>query len=325
MPKKNIPGLGVTHFTNPAELQAAIDNYFSPLDTGLKNLFQGTLWFVQLTCDVVKDKNYTGNPIFLPTHSVQNSDDDIHAMIRYAQLAAAPIQRYTSLYGQTSIAIRPDPVKLEVTVHGDALQRWNGDAYDFTGTYGEVELESWVNQVRNDYQIPNNDCVVIANPCGYNIVEPPNTWCVAVSNSNAPGGPLGYHGAIQNGPVACPFIWINTFGTNLEIADPHGAFAPGLSHEMAEMAVDPLETPPKVEVCDPCTHAHYAAYFDGRSKYLQTLPRLDTPSQVDLDYKFYIAAIAHPGFRGVAYGDPSNLELPPQYQDYFCNFPPPPR
>jgi len=70
----------------------------------------------------------------------------------------------------------------------------------------------------------------------------------------------GYHG---NANV--PYCFVNLFGTNLTIDDANNDYAMALSHEIAEMTVDPLANLVNPEVCDPCgpnCQTVFIDYFD---------------------------------------------------------------
>ncbi|HEX9394004.1 MAG TPA: hypothetical protein VF923_05085, partial [Gemmatimonadales bacterium] len=93
----------------------------------------------------------------------------------------------------------------------------------------------------------------------------------------------------------------------------------GVSHEMAEMTVDPQADHSNPEVCDPCDincdFRPYRCYFDALDKYLAT--SVTFPALIAYDY--YICALATPASVGqcpapsgaCSYAPPIIPPLPP--------------
>jgi hypothetical protein len=185
-------------------------------------LFHGTLVFAQV--------------IFVranqPDFSVSLADTQ--TAVSYATLAVAPIQRYASQYGPSSVMVSPTVIPFRANLTGNS--------------FIQTELEGWVEQIaqtaRNNHVI--NPCVVILHDRSL-----PNTP-VFTNNPNA------FHSNTTDGT---PYCYCLVFGQNLSVADNNHNFpnrpndkvyAHILSHEIAEMVVDPLGSSHNPEVCDAC-------------------------------------------------------------------------
>jgi hypothetical protein len=249
-------------------------------------LFSGTLHFMQLQFTLQSQ----GNLI------VSLSDTDMATIVNYAQRAAPVISQYASLYGPNTISV--DATFYSFIVPSRTVAQGN--------SYTDQELQNWINQLAQTQGWPSNDAIFAIHP-------------VSVINTLAPQGPTtatyGYHSAAN-----LPYCFAYAYGQNLTIADgtnigspEGGSFALGVSHEIAEMVVDPVAPFQNTEVCDPCSNCQPAGafrhYFDNGRTYLastQTFP-------VAFLYDFYINGIAQPGTK------PCPMAAP----GYACNYPPP--
>lgn len=235
-----------------------------PKDQAVGPLFNGILYFVQ-----IKFKRPSGDAITL-------KDGDIKTSIDYATLAANPIALYAKFYGKNIGSI---PV---IKVHNTML------SYEVPFThnrYTDNDLEVWVDQIvshNKDIIDSSRDiCIVIMN----DISGP-------VQNSDAdPNQVGGYH---FNTSANTPYCFCNVYGTDITIDDPRAVYAGVLSHEIAEMTVDPvpkrIENPECCDACAPNCNGNYFTYFDNNNNYLGGL-RTNNPTSFGQKYKYYINSI----------------------------------
>src|ERR1019366_3960944 len=204
-------------------------------------LFKGTLVFVQL---IFQEPNQ-------PPASVSLAD--VQTAVSYAALAAQPIQRYAWQYGQNSVEVWPNVIPLNASVSGTA--------------FNTAQFEGWVEQAAN---IVRNEKV--ENPC-----------IVILHNRDLPNTPQftgnrnSFHSITGNGT---PYCYCLCFGENLNVADNNHTingvatekvYAHLLSHEVAEMVVDPLGNDSNPEVCDGCAgncNQNLFSLFDANGVFL---------------------------------------------------------
>ena len=116
----------------------------------------------------------------------------------------------------------------------------------------------------------------------------------------------GYHGL-----ASVPYCFVNAMGSGFTISDPQNLYALALSHEIAEMVVDPRANLANPEVCDPCgpnCQTAWIDYFDAQGAYLGTSQR----SPPSFAYGFFINGIVRPD-EATACPAPGAA----------CNYPPP--
>ncbi|HKV90460.1 MAG TPA: hypothetical protein VJQ43_04585 [Thermoplasmata archaeon] len=190
---------------------------------------------------------------------------DLAVAIRFLTGAAAPISRYASQYGANSLAVAPTPIELLVSVPN--------------GIYNDSTLQGWVNGLVASQRLPaGTSALVVLNPQG-----PLN------SDADPSRGVLGYHGKAN-----VPYAFVNVTGTGLAIDDPADVYALALSHEIAEMTVDPTADLANPEVCDPCgpnCQTVIRAYFDASGTYVDAT----TDFPPSFPYAFYLNSIVRPG------------------------------
>jgi hypothetical protein len=224
-------------------------------DIGLSGdpLFHGTLYFARIEFTIQDHGNA----------QMAVSTADLTTAIEYASYAASPISAYANQYGPNSIGVDPTIIPLSVTLPSTS--------------YNDAKLQGWVNAIATANGLGSNACVVVLNP----------TTLTNTSGDRAVG--IGGYHSLAN----VPYIFVNLFGENLTVADQAFAYAQILSHEMAEMIVDPLVDGKNPEVCDGCgpnCQSVYLDYFTDAGKYLgttQTFP----PA---FAYDFYINGIVKP-------------------------------
>jgi hypothetical protein len=195
-------------------------------------LFNGTLVFARI--------------IFVranqPDFSVSLADEQV--AVDYATLAVVPIQRYASQYGPNSVSVSKTIFPFIATLTGDS--------------FTQGDLEGWVDQVAQTARASQ-----VTNPC-----------VVVLHDRSRPATPTytnhsdAYHLMTSHGT---PYCYCLVFGQNLSVADNNHTigskttdkvYAHILSHEIAEMVVDPLGDVSNPEVCDACAGNCNISLFD---------------------------------------------------------------
>jgi hypothetical protein len=267
----------------PDLLQLKRDHPFPAASSQLaKPPFNGVLQFVQVTFNT-------------PSGTFAVSDADMWTMITYTSWAQLPINLYVSQYGNCSAIPDRFFIKFSVNLNGN--------------TYTDQNLQTWVDTIfsQNLQHAGVPVCVVIPNPLG-------------IVNNNATfssrGGIGGYHSHTKQNNV---YIFINMYGQNVTVQDSNFLYAGQLSHEIAEMVVDPIGGNP--EVCDPCgpnctgTPLVYLNFFNGRDVWYQYLGSFQGKKAPPLaHYDYFINAIVQPAS--------SNL-CPPGDLQAACAYAPP--
>lgn len=188
---------------------------------------------------------------------------DLATSMNFARMAAPPISRYASQYGPNAVAVSPNPVSFPADVPD--------------GRYNDQTLQGWINQIATTNGLAPNTCVAILNPAG------------AVNTDADPKqGIGGYHSLSQ-----VPYLFVNVMGTGLTLDDRANVYALALSHEIAEMVVDPKADLANPEICDPCgpnCQTVWLDYFDPTGKYLGTSQNFPPA----FAYAFFINGIVKP-------------------------------
>jgi hypothetical protein len=152
------------------------------------------------------------------------SDADMATVLQYLKAAAPAIIEYASQYGECSLNVSPNILKLDVDVH--------------QGKYNDDKLQGFIKTLLTKNNLPHkSSCIVVFNPDG-------------VGNTDGDGskGIGGYHDAVEGSP----YCFCNVGGSNFTVQDRQNHYAETLSHEVAEMVVDPLISFLSPEVCDGC-------------------------------------------------------------------------
>lgn len=237
----------------------------------MNSLFNGQLVFVNVTFNATSQNDELITRL---------SDRDLAAILSFATQAVAPISKYADQYGPNGISVNQNLLKYTV----------NLTELSFT----DDDLKKWVSDIVSANGFNASTCVVILLPPG-------------ITNSSWQPGTGGehYHDAV-------PYILSSVAGTfdangnvtlkdlqgnpqNLTVQDTFFSFAGSLSHEIAEMTVDPFGGNP--EVCDPCGpnfNSTYLNYFDFFGNYTTTSQT--PPYSVNFPYNFYINGISTPAF-----------------------------
>jgi hypothetical protein len=195
-------------------------------------LFDGTLVFAQVSFAIPD----------LPPSGITAADTQ--TAIDYATLAVQPIQRYAAQYGPNSVSVWP--VAIPYTA------RLQGNSFD------DAEFEGWVDniaQFMREQQV-SNPCIVIMHNRGL-----PNSPTFTNERDS-------FHLMTGSGT---PYCYSLVFDENLSIADNNhtagnkpneNVYAHALSHEIAEMVVDPRGDDRNPEVCDACSGNCNVSFFD---------------------------------------------------------------
>ena len=188
---------------------------------------------------------------------------DLSMALRFAGLVSEPLQRYAGQYGTNRLDVAPaaPPARFPVP----------------SGRFTDTTLQGWIGSLVRAGTVAAGECAVVLAPPG-------------VVNADAPAdrGVLGYHGHAD-----VPYIFVNVLGTGFSLADPDDLYALALSHEIAEMLVDPMADGSNPEVCDPCGPNCQTAlrdYFGSNQRYLGTT----TAFPPAYSYAFYLNAVVQP-------------------------------
>lgn len=198
-----------------------------------------------------------------PRGSVSLAPADLATAMSFSRLAAAPISRYASQYGPNRVDVAAATVPFSATLSGTR--------------YNDQTLQGWVNQIVSQNGLPSNACVAFLNPPG-----------VVNGDADPRQGVGGYH-SLAN----VPYLFVNVMGSGLTVKDAAGLYALALSHEIAEMVVDPRADLGNPEIADPCgpnCQTVWIDYFDSGGGYIETSQAF--PPR--FDYAFYINGIVRP-------------------------------
>lgn len=209
------------------------------------------------------------------------SAPDLTVAMQFAGAAVGEISQYAAQYGPNAMAVTAQPLEYPVSVA--------------RGIYNDTTVQGWVNAVVAAQKLPTGStAVVILNPPG-----PVNT------DADASRGVLGYHGF-----AAVPYAFVNVLGSSLTVDDPADVFALALSHELAELAVDPRANLANPEVCDPCgpnCQTPIRSYFDQAGNYLGATTAFPPP----FPYAFFLNAIVQPASATLCPAPPSACAYAP--------------
>jgi hypothetical protein len=262
IPMKTLGELHGANWIPPAGMSPDVASQLKAISFGdkvvkLKDpLFSGTMVFVRLIFTI------TGQP-----NPISVSEADTYTAIDFVRRAVIPISQYASQYGPNSVVVKPDPLTAPVTLK--------------TAQYNDATLQAWIKTIVTQYKLDTKTtCLAFLNPPG------------VVNTSGAIAqGTGGYH---DMGEV--PYVFANVAGQNFTLGDPGWQFAGHLSHETAEMIVDPKPNG-NPEVCDQCgpnCASTWLDYFTEDSVYIATSQALP-PS---FSYGFYINGIINPTYVG---------------------------
>ncbi len=195
--------------------------------------------------------------------SVSVGPADVATALHFASAAVGPIERYASQYGASHLEVTPTIVPVHFNVGSAA--------------FTDAMLKTWLDGLVSAGTLDAGECPVVLAPPG-------------VVNRDAPAdqGVLGYHGH-----AAGPYVFVNVLGAGFRLNDPTDLFALALSHEIAEMAVDPAADGSNPEVCDPCgpnCQNVLRDYFSVDGRYLGST----TAFPPAYSYGFFVNAVVQP-------------------------------
>lgn len=155
-------------------------------------------------------------------HFVGNTD--MTTVLNYMKSAIIPISGYVLQYGHNSLNVSNSIIILHVNLASN--------------TYNNNDLIAWVNNITSFNNLPiGSSCVVILNPLG-------------MTNTDADRQSVGgFHDKAN-----IPFCFCNVYAHGgFSFDDTQNAYAQMVSHEIAEMTVDPNADISNPEVCDACS------------------------------------------------------------------------
>ncbi|GEM_PF-2409545 len=218
-------------------------------------LFSGTVHLVQMTY-VPQGGSPTGT-----------SMSDMQIILQYAQKCIVPItEMVEQLYGTTNTSISPTILTFTANMSGS--------------TFGDGDLQGWVNQIVSDNNLPSDSMIVVTCP----------TASLDGDGTISQSG--GYHN-IANVPYAI----VGVLQTPVTSNDQADQYQMGISHEIAEAIVDPKADHSNPEVGDPCcencygSSNFYRVYFDAHNDYLGT-NQATPPGGFNFDY--FMATVTKP-------------------------------
>jgi hypothetical protein len=213
---------------------------------------------------------------------------DIQMAITYATLAVIPIHAYALQYGLNSVNVSQNIVPHDVDLIGN--------------TFSDDLLKPLTDAIIRENNLRDSCVIFLADPnCPRNTTQP---------------GDIGYHHVTDNGN---PFCFCRV-GQNLTIADPNNQYAGILSHEIAEMVVDPKLDGSNPEVCDACFNNcgnNQFNFFDNDTKFI----RGSNVFPPQFSYHFFIDGIVKPG--DIDPHSPESCVLPGKNARDACVYAPP--
>src|SRR5262249_27698553 len=136
------------------------------------------------------------------------------------------------------------------------------------------------------------------------------------TNTDGTGSTLGYHSSTSHGH---PYCYSRAFGQNLTVADKGQLYAGALSHEIAEMTVDPIPRLENPEVCDGCFGNCANFHFDLFDSNSTFIGGTQNPTTVLTPFTFYINSIIQPN----AYDPKTECAVAGSDLTAVCVYPPP--
>jgi hypothetical protein len=208
---------------------------------------------------------------------------DMNQILQYAQRAVVPICEYAAQYGPNAATISPTLLTSTVTLA--------------SASYTNADLKGWVNSLASTNNLPANSCIFVVSPQGL--------------TSKEVGGNAGYHDKAN-----VPFIVAGVFATGLTLADDPDVYAMVVSHEIAEMIVDPNVDGQNPEVCDACdlncSGNLTRCYFDAADNFLG-VNQGQAPG--GFTFAYYVCGIVKPAGTSDCPASTANCAYAPVLQD----------
>jgi hypothetical protein len=198
---------------------------------------------------------------------VRIDPSDLAVVEQYLQRVVAPIADYAGQYG---------PCRL---TSGGVLPTFTTPV--LSKGYTDADLQGLIDAIVQANSLDASASVLVLNPIGVENLD---------AKEHGGVGVLGYHGHASR-----PYSFVNALGSGFALDDRQDLFAEAVSHEIAEMTVDPLANESNPEVCDGCgTNCQgstaYRAYFDASGRYLQSANKFPPA----FDFAFFLSAVAQP-------------------------------
>jgi hypothetical protein len=208
---------------------------------------------------------------------------DMNRIVQYAQHAVVPICEYAAQYGPNAATISPTLLTSTVNLP--------------SASYTNADLKGWVNNLASTNSLPANSCIFIVSPQGL--------------TSNDVGGNAGYHDKAN-----IPFVVAGVYATGLTLADNPDVYAMVVSHEIAEMIVDPNVDGQNPEVCDACdlncSSNLTRCYFDALDNFLG-VNQGQLPG--GFTFSYYVCGIVKPAGASDCPASTANCAYAPVLQD----------
>src|SRR5438105_2923312 len=207
---------------------------------------------------------------------------EMNQIVQYATRAAVSISEYAAQYGQNTLSVSTSLLTKTVNLSGTS--------------FTDSNLQGWVNALATSNSFGSDHCIFVVVPQG-------------ISAANV-GGNAGYHGKAN-----IPYIVAGVFATGLTLADNPDVYAMVVSHEIAEMVVDPNVDGNNPEVCDACDincSNLTRCYFDATDNFLGT--NQNTPPS-GFSFIYYTCAVVKPAGAADCPASAANCQYAPILQD----------
>jgi hypothetical protein len=217
-----------------------------------------------------------------PSGTFVISTADMNQIVEYATRAIVPISEYASQYGPNRVSVSPTVLTYTAVLSGTS--------------YSDSDLQGYVNAIASAHALPSNSCLFVVSPQG---VSAPQV-----------GGNAGYHGKAH-----IPYVVAGVYTTGLTFADAPDVYAMVVSHEIAEMVVDPNVDGNNPEVCDPCDincGNLTRCYFDTDDNFLGT--NQNSPPG-GFSYTYYTCAVVKPDGASSCPASAADCQYAPVVQD----------
>jgi hypothetical protein len=202
---------------------------------------------------------------------------DMNQIVQYAQHAAIPIAEYAKQYGPNTLSISPTLLTKTVSLSSTS--------------FTDSDLRGWVNDLASSNGFGGDHCIFVPVPPG-------------VSAANV-GENAGYHNKAN-----IPYV-VAGVTTGLTLADRADVYAMVVSHEAAEMVVDPNVDANNPEVCDPCDvncSNLTRCYFDASDNFLGS--NQNSPPS-GFAFTYYTCAVVKPDGAGACPAKAADCQYAP--------------
>lgn len=225
-----------------------------------------------------------GLELGLPKGTARVDPADLGVVVQYLGRAAPAIQAYCAQYGPAHLAVAPAVLPFRVPLA--------------VPSYSDAQLQQWVDQISTTPGFPPDGAPLILNPPGATNTDAKESGGVGV---------LGYHGKAR-----VPYSFVNPLGSGFSVGDSGDLFAEAVSHEIAEMTVDPNADGSQPEVCDGCGtncqgNQAFRVYFASDGRYLGGGASFPPP----FAYDHFLSTIARPAAAALCPAPQGSCVYPP--------------